>query len=382
MSTRKKGFTLIELLVVIAIIGILMALLLPAVQQVREAARRTDCANRIRQIVLATHNFHDSFKRLPPGAIYELDLPLPIADTYAQFDTNSGISCLGLIQPQIELLPLYNEVVRHAYDLYTPLDEVIDGSGTAIYSGAPMWLQLVDLAVPLFTIVPDFECPSDNINGLMFPWGATDDVALCNWYPIDNGSGNPATENGWAGYGVYLTDGSTIFPTRKTNYVSNLGATGHVQLPATRIWGGPMTGGNKVTLETVSNADGTSRTVQMTEALGPIWESRRGFHSSGAQLSPYAWVMGGHVHARGFFRFGQSILDDDQFGVTPNTNEQILTMLGNREYAHHAGMAATHPAGVNMGFADGSVKTIGRFINWETLYQICAYADGNTPTDF
>jgi len=98
---REIAFTLVELLVVIAIIGMLIALLLPAVQAAREAARRMQCTNHLKQLGLAIHNFNDSRRGLPPVAIPADDIP-------STFQTAAGVSFWGLIYPFIEQTSLYD----------------------------------------------------------------------------------------------------------------------------------------------------------------------------------------------------------------------------------------------------------------------------------
>jgi prepilin-type N-terminal cleavage/methylation domain-containing protein len=105
-SARLRGFTLIELLVVIAIIAVLVALLLPAVQQAREAARRSQCKNNLKQLGLAIHNYHDTHRVFPPGYISRnVNTNDP-----ASSDTGPGFSWGTMILPFADQAPLYNQL--------------------------------------------------------------------------------------------------------------------------------------------------------------------------------------------------------------------------------------------------------------------------------
>jgi prepilin-type N-terminal cleavage/methylation domain-containing protein/prepilin-type processing-associated H-X9-DG protein len=138
-GTRKAGFTLIELLVVIAIIAVLVALLLPAVQQAREAARRSQCKNNLKQMGLAIHNYHDTNLTFPPGGVA---LPTNTTVTY----TGWGISLL----PGLDQGVLYN-----LFNSNVPVDAV------------------QNTAVRQFK-VPPFNCPSDlNAGTLVTPASGT-----------------------------------------------------------------------------------------------------------------------------------------------------------------------------------------------------------------
>jgi prepilin-type N-terminal cleavage/methylation domain-containing protein len=131
-ARRARGFTLIELLVVIAIIAILIALLLPAVQQAREAARRTQCKNNLKQIGLALHNYHDTYRIFPPGWIAVDDTGAPSAH-----EGTSGVGWAAMILPYMEQ--------QTVYSLFNPTRPLTDPVNAAF----------------LRTQIPAYKCPSD-----------------------------------------------------------------------------------------------------------------------------------------------------------------------------------------------------------------------------
>lgn len=131
-SLRRAGFTLVELLVVIAIIGVLVALLLPAVQAAREAARRTSCNNNLRQLGIALQNYVDFAKTFPTGRL-GCDGNTSAAQDCAPFAASRrpGTSAFALLLPQMEQLNLYNQIgfQKGAVEPVTAVSETQDTAG-------------------------------------------------------------------------------------------------------------------------------------------------------------------------------------------------------------------------------------------------------------
>ena len=137
LRLRYRGFTLIELLVVVAIIAVLVAVLLPAVQQAREAARRTQCRNNLKQLGVALHNYHSTFNVLPPGFIAG-----PFID--GETDTIPGWSWAAMLLPQLDQGNL-SGAINFSASIQTPINS--------------QWAV---------TNLPSMLCPTDQISAPSF----------------------------------------------------------------------------------------------------------------------------------------------------------------------------------------------------------------------
>jgi len=162
-NVRKRGFTLIELLVVIAIIAILIALLLPAVQSAREAARRTQCKDHLKNLVLALHNYHDVYLTFPPSKNVN-GVIAAAAD-----DTGSFLGWGTAILTHLDQKPLFKDLVANA-------ETIGDLTGDVL----------------LETVLPVYRCPSDvtieiaGVSNYTANWGAGNATYFLNTVPDIN----------------------------------------------------------------------------------------------------------------------------------------------------------------------------------------------------
>ena len=336
MSARNKrayGFTLVELLVVIAIIGILIGMLLPAVQQVREAARRTSCANNIRQLALASMNYEGALGKFPPGLEQEY-LPSSVAGSNSGYQ---GHSVFYYLLPYIEQNNLYNTMDRQipkANRAATP-----DGGLAA-------------------TVVPAFKCPSDQLPDTPIP------------YPS---SGTPSEYYGGTSYRANGGE-RPIYATRATND-SMFMAVG----PAARkAYSAPI----GVEVKIASVLDGTSNTILFGEFhhYDPNFDSftDAGWNSGSKIVGWSRWypaggdvglgnIMGGAFAPINFripWAYGEP--------GAPTSQSAWYIWQDQRLSAFGSG----HPQGANFAFTDGSTRYLSSTLAQNVLRLMCERADG------
>ncbi len=183
LPSRRNGFTLVELLVVIAIIGILVALLLPAIQAAREAARRSECSNNLRQIALAAANYESAAQVFPPGRMgsdcsdyYGLaptSGPLMKGDIQRQ-----GTSGFAMLLPQLELQQLYDQI---GWQLGT-----LNPASCNLGPSAANWRNTIpNVAEVLLTRPSVFVCPSSTDKKFVGEWAT-------GTYALSHGSNGPS----------------------------------------------------------------------------------------------------------------------------------------------------------------------------------------------
>jgi prepilin-type N-terminal cleavage/methylation domain-containing protein len=312
------GFTLVELLVVIAIIGILVALLLPAIQSAREAARRGACLNNVKQLGIALQNYHDVKGSFPPS----IQFAQSIVDAgEAQLASNAryGPNWVIMILPYMEESALYER-----FDLDLP----ISFPANAVARGTELRVML---------------CPSDKGNAEPYGWGAD--------------------QQGWArgNYGANAAQWHFPYGLVAPNYLSEW----------RKNWVRGVMGAN-IAVKIPEIVDGTSHTIMVAELrIGLASVDRRGVWAMGAPGASSIWA-----HSSDDSKGPNSCVPngDNLWGASDiiaavgdaRLRQECMSVPADPNRSTQAAPRSMHPGGIQVGFVDGSGRFISDFIQTRT----------------
>lgn len=330
-ASKRVGFTLIELLVVIAIIAVLVALLLPAVQQAREAARRSQCKNNLKQLGLALHNYHDSFNVLPASGyavgIGGYDYMAP-GGKPAVIPRQSNTSGFVMLLPALDQGTIYNQwnfqsaaSMSYVYGLY---------SGSTVLGNPDLNAALSKTSIPVFT------CPSDN--GAKFYTGADQYYGIST----NNAGGYRTNYEFCAHYAEYYY----------THYYQVIGKERRLMF------------GCDTATKLSDVTDGTSNTVMMAEQCRDKYNGQLG-----------GWSYRCHVNVGIDFTADWYRINNWQYYTDATTF--LPGRLGQWMTA-----GSLHAGGCHTVFADGSVHFIAQSISSTTQNNLARFADGQVVGDY
>jgi prepilin-type N-terminal cleavage/methylation domain-containing protein len=360
---RHAAFTLVELLVVITIIGILIALLLPAVQAAREAARRMTCSNQLRQLGLALQNYNTSFSAFPMGAVYGTGNV-----TLSQYDVwkdatggggwttatatpgSHGTSWILRILPQIEATNIYN-------NWYFATNVAGNGgAGNATIAGSTLLPQAETEIKSLYcpTRRPGFR-PGANADGPMtmggnWTGGGTDYGGCAGRLTWGSDSGDHSLYNSTGGYGC-TPAGNATSNTSSPYYIAAA-----VDTAGSKHWG--VFGQVNMCATMASIHDGSSNTIVVGELqrinTSPTWNS-----ITIPDDSHDGWAVGG---------------DATMFSTAAyNPNATTLGPMNNGSWG---APGSDHPGGAQFGLGDASVRFISQTVDPNLFAVLGSMSDG------
>ena len=346
-SKGRSGFTLIELLVVIAIIAVLVGLLLPAVQKVREAAARMSCSNNLHQIVLASMNYESTNGVLPPGNLG--------GNATTGFFGGQCVGSLFFLLPYIEQNNLYSQF-KGQYNINTYVAFPSLGA-----NGTNWWSANPDFSLS-FAKIKTYRCPSDSVNGAM----DTTNGAIIQAMPDPSSAPTNAVTYGFFTNGNQYDIGTTNY----TGVAGAIGANGSTASPSD----GPGVNlakyqgiyYNRSKTKITAITDGTSNTLAFGEGLG---------RSVAVPPADFAWAW-----------IGVGCMPT-KFGLQNST-----TGSGGSSGSVPICFGSNHSGVVNFAFGDGAVRTIrtgstgvrnplpgypAMTADWAVLQQMSGATDGD-----
>ncbi|MFO0810086.1 MAG: DUF1559 domain-containing protein [Gemmataceae bacterium] len=347
---RRSAFTLIELLVVIAIIAVLIGLLLPAVQKVREAAQRSSCQNNLKQISLAAHNYESAAGYLPPGILG----PMPTNPQTVGADANGQyVSVMGFLLPYVEQDTIVADLKRNNGVYWNTSLNTTNPTSDA--SGGAPWFWGPGYPPPSYAManrrIKTFECPSfsgeratNTLIGITF-WGtAAGGTSISWWY--DN----------YVGAEVYQPFGIC-------NYAGN-GGFGQGPHQAHQTYEGVFTNRSKVSVAAMASADGGSNTIMFGETIG---------QRTTAGVDPpneydHNWIGGGVIYSiRGLCQ-----------GIDCEWRQFSSQHTGIVQFGFGDGSVRTMRIGSTAQFASpaSSIITGGGSADWRLFQALSGYKDG------